>query len=331
MSEVSEMLEHAEHAAHGGHGDHGGGNAGKMIGLTMAILGVLLAFCAAQVGAARTELIKTMVEQTNANAEQQAQSTKYRMLFSQLEQLRAIAPTNEQVADLHKKLDTLKAAAHPEQADAVAGAVLVGVGVSEMIQPTPQPLARLIGLTRKAGYKTGLAHHWTEAFEPAISAYSNQAEGFEHGQLCAEIGIVLASIALLMQNKKAWGGSIALGVLCAGLVGFTFVTERPKLHAAEATIEEAHHHYEASASGAQDHADDEDTLKALSEGMGPDLLKIASGGVPAAGEGHGAAPAHGGDHAAPAHGGDHAAPAHGGDHAAPEHGGEHAPAPAEHH
>ena len=28
----------------------------------------------------------------------------------------------------HKKLDTLKAAAHPEQADAVAGAVLVGVG-----------------------------------------------------------------------------------------------------------------------------------------------------------------------------------------------------------
>lgn len=311
MSEVSEMLEHAEHAAHGGHADHGGGNTGKMIGLTMALLGVLLAFCAAQVGAARTELIKTMVEQTQASAQQQAQSTKYRMLFSQLEQLRAIAPTNAQVAELHHKLDALRAAAHPEQADAVQGAVLVGVGVSEMIQPTPMPLARLIGLTRRAGYKTGLAHHWAESFEPAISAYSNQAEGFEHGQLCAEIGIVLASIALLMSNKKAWAVAIGLGVLCAVVVAFTFVTERPKLHAAEAAIEVAHHHFAATASGPQDAADDEDTLKALSEGMSPDLLRIARGGVPEKGDEHGAAPAHGSEHA----------PA-----------GEHAPAPAgEHH
>ena len=227
MSEVSEMLEHAEHAAHGGHGDHGGGNTGKMIGLTMAILGVLLAFCAAEVGAARTELIKTMVEQTQASAEKQSQSTKYRMLFSQLEQLHAIAPTPAQVGDLHSKLDALHAAARPDQADAVQGAVVMGVGVAEMMQPTPEPLARLIGLTRRAGYKAKLAHHWAEAFEPAIGAYANQAEGFEHGQLCAEIAIVLASIALLLQNKKAWAGSIALGLVCAGFVGFTFATERP--------------------------------------------------------------------------------------------------------
>ena len=63
MSEVSEMLEHAEHAAHGGHGGHGGhddhqgAKTGRMIGLTMAILGVMLAFCAAEVGSARSELI----------------------------------------------------------------------------------------------------------------------------------------------------------------------------------------------------------------------------------------------------------------------------------
>ena len=45
---------------------------------------------------------------------------------AQLEQLRAIAPTNEQVAELKKKLETLKAAAKPEQADSVQGALLVG-------------------------------------------------------------------------------------------------------------------------------------------------------------------------------------------------------------
>jgi Domain of unknown function (DUF4337) len=299
MSEASEALEHAEHASHGAHGDHGGGH-GKMIGLTMAILGVLLAFCAAQVGAARTELIKTMVEQTQGISERQAQSAKYRMLFSQLEQLRAIAPTPAQVGDLHRKLDALRAAAKPEQADAVQGAVLVGVGVSEMIQPTPQPLARLIGLTRRSGYKTELAGHWVEAFRPAISAYTNQAEGFERAQLCAEIGIVLASIALLLSNRKAWFGAIALGLLCAGSLGYTFATERPRLHAAEEAIEAAHHHYLEASTGPQDRAEDEETLRELTEGMSADLLRIASGGVPPHGEHDAHAPG-GGHEATPAH------------------------------
>jgi len=265
---------------------------------------VLLAFCAAQVGAARTELIKTMVEQTQASAEYQSHSAKYRMLFSQLEQLRAIAPSNDQVADLHKKLDALKAAAHPEQADAVQGALIVGVGVSEMIQPTPEPLARLIGLTRRSGYRTKLAHHWAESFDPAAQAYSAQAEGFERGQLCAEIGIVLASIALLLQNKPAWIGAIALGASCAGLLGYTALTERPKLHEAEESIEKAHHHYKEAMEDKAAGTDDEDTLRSLMQGMGPDLVKIASGGVPAEGhDEHGAAHD---DHAAPH--GEHAAP-----------------------
>ena len=110
MSQASEALEHAEHAAHGDHGGHGDGH-GKMVGLTMALLGVLLAFCAAQVGAARTELIKTMVEQTQAFAERQSQSAKHRTLYASIQQLRAIAPTPSQVGDLHKKLDAVRASA----------------------------------------------------------------------------------------------------------------------------------------------------------------------------------------------------------------------------
>jgi hypothetical protein len=281
MSQVSETLEHAEHAAHGGHGGHGSGaGTSKLIGLSMAIIGVLLAFCAAQVGAARTELISTMVEQTQANAEQQAQSTKYRMLFSQLEQLRAIAPTTDQVDALHKQLDVLHQASHPEQLDAVQASLLVGKGISEMIQPTPEPLARLIGLTRKAGYETTLAHHWTEAYEPAISAYSMEADGFEHAQLCAEVGIVLASIALLLSSKKVWLGAVALGATCGALIAFTYVAEKPRLHAAEVTIEEAHHRYSEVATGPQDALDDEDTLRTLVDGMPAKLLRVASGGVP---------------------------------------------------
>src|SRR6185312_12733278 len=129
MSEASEALEHAEHAAHGSHDGHGGGGHGKMVGLTMAILGVLLAFCAAQVGAARTELIKTMVEQTQASAERQSQSGKHRTLYAQLQQISAIAPTAAQVGELHKKLEALRATAKPEQVDAIQSAMLLGDGI----------------------------------------------------------------------------------------------------------------------------------------------------------------------------------------------------------
>ncbi|MGH7328856.1 MAG: hypothetical protein ACREJX_10960, partial [Polyangiaceae bacterium] len=61
MSGAHEIAEHIEHAAHGGHGDKG---VGRMAGITMAILGVMLALCSAMVGGQRTDVIATMVEQS---------------------------------------------------------------------------------------------------------------------------------------------------------------------------------------------------------------------------------------------------------------------------
>src|SRR3954463_1589407 len=85
MSVASESMEHAGHAAHGAHA----GGPGKGIGLTMAMLGVLLAFCAAEVGAQRTELTKALVEQTQVSAESQANQMKYRLVMLELEKVRA--------------------------------------------------------------------------------------------------------------------------------------------------------------------------------------------------------------------------------------------------
>ena len=81
MSEVTELMENMEHAGHGGgHGDHGGGkkSIAKYVGITMAVLGVLLALCSAMVGGTRTELIATMVQRTNVAMKYQAVSTKFR-------------------------------------------------------------------------------------------------------------------------------------------------------------------------------------------------------------------------------------------------------------
>ncbi len=68
--------EHSEHIAHAGHGDHGtDSKLSTHVGITMAILGVVLALCAAKVGAERTELVHSLVEQQNAHA-----NTRLRML-----------------------------------------------------------------------------------------------------------------------------------------------------------------------------------------------------------------------------------------------------------
>src|SRR5690349_13942696 len=98
---AKKTLEHAEHISHAGHG-HGDGHdahaaekLGTYIGITMAILGVLLAFCAAKVGAERTELIEVLVEQQHAHAKYQAQDIKHRLAVNNLRQLHAQIPTAE--------------------------------------------------------------------------------------------------------------------------------------------------------------------------------------------------------------------------------------------
>jgi hypothetical protein len=97
MSEETELLEHMEHAGHGGHdhaATHGMRPLAQYVGITMAVLGVLLAVCSAFVGATRTELVTTMVAQTNVTMRYQAASTKFRLLQANLQQMNALLPAD---------------------------------------------------------------------------------------------------------------------------------------------------------------------------------------------------------------------------------------------
>jgi hypothetical protein len=75
-----EELEHAEHAAH----SHGA----KHMGITMAILGVLIAFCAAMVGSQRQELMTAMMDQAWAHSSWVAAVVKGEMVTADLEKMR---------------------------------------------------------------------------------------------------------------------------------------------------------------------------------------------------------------------------------------------------
>jgi len=74
-----EALEHAEHAGHA----HGS----KQMGVTMAILAVLIAFCAAMVGSQRQELMTTLLDQSWAHSSWVAASVRSGMIASDLQKL----------------------------------------------------------------------------------------------------------------------------------------------------------------------------------------------------------------------------------------------------
>src|SRR5260370_42000709 len=112
MSEATEMLEHMEHAGHGGHEGHGEGGhkgPGRQIGITMALLGVMLAFCAAMVGSERTDLTKTLIKQSNRWGMYQSETMKLRTVEGNLEMLKALTPSKEEAARFDETLRSKRA------------------------------------------------------------------------------------------------------------------------------------------------------------------------------------------------------------------------------
>jgi len=244
MSGAHEMLEKMEHAGHAGHEGHGPAHGpGKMIGITMAILGVMLAFCAAMVGSARTELIKATVEQANLWSLYQAESTKYRVMEADFEMLHALTPNKAELKRFEEKLTNLKRPGGKEDDEDTAElkeAIHIAiVELAEVLTPDKDDEDRLSALAQKYKHDMREAKEDAEAYDDAIEAHHHASEWYERAQLCAEIGIVIASIALLLSNRGVWAISVAIGVLGGGIVGYTFQHTRALLAQAEKKIEEA--------------------------------------------------------------------------------------------
>lgn len=177
MPGAHEKLEHAEHATHGGN---------KLFGVTMALIGVLIAFCGAMVGSERNELTRAMIEQTQAHADFTSASTKYRLIMLELEKQRA--------------------------------RVLAA-------RDTPggwSPVERFIELSGDYSKERRLSKDWADSYKPLVEAHFDAAEGYEHAQLISEIAIVLASLGVLLGSRPAWMLSVLLAGGCLVQIGRTF-------------------------------------------------------------------------------------------------------------
>ncbi len=247
MSEATEMLEHMEHAGHGGHGGHGHGHEphgpGKMIGITMAVLGVMLALCAALVGSQRTDLIKTMVEQSNKWGIYQSESMKFRVIEADAEILHAITPSKAEVKkfeDALKEVRSHSGKADDEDTAELKDAIDVSTReLADILSPDKEDEDHFASLRLAYKHDMAEAKEDAEAFDGAIEAHQEAAEWYERAQLCAEIGIVIASIALLLGNRAVWLVAVVIGAAGAVIIAMTAMQTGQKLALAEKKIEDA--------------------------------------------------------------------------------------------
>jgi hypothetical protein len=234
-----EIVEKIEHAAHA----EGHVGSGKHIGITMAILGVMLAFSAAMVGSQRTELIKTMVQQSNKWGIYQAETMKYRVMQADFELLKSISPKPDEIEKVAQTLRLKRAqSGKADSEDTAELKELIASSTEDMadlLTPDPEEIVRFRSAARSYERDMREAKEDAEAYEGAIEVHEKAAERFEWAQLAAEIGIVIASIALLLSNRFVWMVSVSLGLVCAGALGFTFIESRNGLAAAEQKIKAA--------------------------------------------------------------------------------------------
>jgi hypothetical protein len=243
--EPHELAEQIEHAGGGnGHGGHGG--PGRAIGITMALLGVMLAFCAAMVGGARTELIATMIEQSNKLGVYQAEAMKYRVMEADVEMLHAITPTKSEVDKFEGRLEGVRRVSgksdDEDTQELKAAIALASKELADVLTPDPEDEQHLKGLARRYQHDAREAKEDAECYEAKIAAHSSAAEWYERAQLGAEIGIIIASVALLLSNRRVWYLSLVFAFGSAGVIVHTFTHTRSAVAAAEHEMRKAQEH-----------------------------------------------------------------------------------------
>ena len=254
--EIHEQIEHA------GHAGHDGSRLPQYIGITIAILGVLLALSSAQLGAARTELVATMVEANDTSLKHQTISTKTLMLLANLEQLKALEADEGDLRKADEELAKLDGEVkNPETALILKANRLHAKKILDTVTPTDEVMKHFAKNIRANEKEAEAAKEWAESYEGAIQTHAKSAEYFELALLGAEIGIVVASVGLLLAKKvwfarMVWAVALVLGVLSLADATWTKIENDRSLGAAKQKIRDSKDHYETLLSKKADNVDE---------------------------------------------------------------------------
>jgi hypothetical protein len=263
------IAEHMEHAAHAGHADHGGhgqvSKLGRNIGITMAMLGVLVALSSAMLGGARASSTAAMVEQNTAANRYQSSSTKYRLLISQLQQLHAFMPTDPgALAEADKEIEVIQSQIETGGATGALAQIriqrLESNKILNTVTPNPVDVLRFVKLARDYSVEKKDGQDWADAYTALVHIHDHGAHRYEYSLLAAEFGIVICAIALLLSNKPAWMLAMALGTTSLGLVVQTTIGYFGRVSKEEAVIAKAGRTFEEHRSATGKVSGDEEML-----------------------------------------------------------------------
>lgn len=226
-----ESMDHSEHIHHEGH-DSGSHQFSKFMGVTIAIIGVLIALCGDLESVQKDDFIRTMIDQSRVHSNYAGYSVKYRMIMMEMEKARVVVstPSERGIAD-SKKL--------------------------------PIELNRLLGLYSYYSKERKLALEWSDSFDAVINAHFDAATGYAKAVLLAEVGIVLASLGILFTSRIAWLASIAIAVLCISQASLTWVQLTKNIHSATAGVAQAESNFKDLRKDHLESHEDEMTVDAV--------------------------------------------------------------------
>ena len=157
------------------HGHHETENLlnNKIVGLSIGILAVIVAVTAALGSSQRDKMTQAMIRQSQAIAKEASGSAKLRSVLIELERLSSLAKENRSERELRDQLSFYS--------DYLA--------------------------------ERNISKEWAESMDPSIEIHLEATEDYDTAQLLAEMGIAIASLAMLIHSRKVWYLSLVLGVL----------------------------------------------------------------------------------------------------------------------
>ena len=229
--EAMDRSEHIHHAVHES-ADH---RFSKFMGVTIAIIGVLIAINGNLESNQKDDFIRTMIDQSRVHSSYAGYSVKYRMIMLEMEKARmALSPASDGSMMDSKKL--------------------------------PLELNRLVGLYSYYSKERKLAREWSESYDALINAHFDAASGYDKAGLLAEVGIVLASLGILFSSRIAWFASIVLAVLCIGQASLTWVHSAGTIGSATIVLNKAEAAFTDLRKDHLESHEDEMTVDALDPG-----------------------------------------------------------------
>lgn len=270
MHNPAEIVEHASPQPHHQGGMH------RWIGLTTALLSILIAVCSSQANAVRTDFIARMVEEDGTTVRLQNVSTKYILLQAQLQHIHAMMPDPPSYLSIEASLQALeKSKMNEETAKVVQALRLSTRKLLEAVMPSSADVQHFAKLIR--GYRAELeaAKKWADSYTPVIEVLQVATSRMETAQLVSELAVILASLALMTGNvrwlsRSMWMASIALGIVSIIILVVTLVLNQGGVHRSEAALEHAREAYLELTKGNDNAQRDEALLK----GIEADLEKL---------------------------------------------------------